>query len=1041
MRIKAIVLSFVVIGITATTFIYHFTNNQNRYTARENAKQQSAGIMGGDEYLRQVRANVHTGEFNPNDALQALKQIPQIQYGKKSNLGLDWESMGPIDVGGRTRDFIIDNQNPDRFITGGVSGGIFVSDNKGLNWKPVEGLPNLIVSTMDQGTNGTIYVGTGSRFEGSAPMPGTGIYKSTDGENFEVLSATIPNAYELPSNSNPWPYINRLAVDPSNDDIVYAGTNLGLYRTSDGGQTWTSVFSFDCGITGSGPSSYGIDDVKILPSGRVIIGARSGVFYSDNPAASCGWTGTSSFTGNGRIALAFCQADPNYVYAITVTGGGQLDNIFKSTDGGLSWEENLPKAPTETQDPTFELFGSNGQGIYDLAIEVFPNNCENLMIGGVQLFRIQSAWARVASTFAPKQSGIYVHADKHYFKFNPNNPNQLFVASDGGIGVTNNASSAQPQFSTLNRNYVTTQFYDIDITGSGKIAGGTQDNGSIMLDPSLPSSAGREEIKLLGGDGFGTKFSTLSEDIVFTTLYYNQVTKITLPNITNQFFERQGSFDSPSPYAGVGSAPFRSVIDIWETENDTLSRDSITFTADTVEQVLATLSSSDVAFSGTVEPNQPDAKIIPGSISFRNPALNRIQTFRDVDADGILYDQIGDSVGFYNYDTRQFQFRFPNTPSEQSDLFVYYAQRFDPGDTLRLRSRTLSYLFPAPLQVALNPGDSIRVQDPVQSIFAMVYNNGVVLTREALKSSIPGDNDYIDLSIVRNISGIRTIDFSPDGNQLFAGTGNGDVWRFTGMRQLFADNSDTPENVVSVERIFQTSGPIEGLSAHPEDLDKMLVSVAGYGNSNHIFELTGINAGATAISRNVQGNMPDFPVYDALYNLNDPSQVLLGTDFGIWSTNDIDAADVVWEQENELIGRVPVFRLLQQTLPPSQANNTGIIYAGTHGRGIWKTGSLVSSVPDYTSFDKPENMDLKVYPNPASYHTNIEFTSASKDNDPVTINIYDLNGKLVRTFQNRRKEAGKNIMRINTGDLPAGNYIAAVSSGKQYSTTRFVVMR
>lgn len=1023
--------------------VFHNVNKNARYTPRDNAEQSAPGIMGGDQYFREVRANVNTGEFNPQDVLAAQAKLPQLTKGKKSSIGLDWESMGPINVGGRTRDFLIDNQNPDRYITGGVSGGIFVSNNRGLRWERIEGLPNLIISTMDQGPNGTIYVGTGSRFEGSSPMPGTGIYKSTDGVNYEVLSSTIPVSYTFPTNNNPWAYVNRLAVDPTDDDIVYAGTNQGLFRTSDGGDSWTHVFSLACNLGGS---VVGIDDIKILPNGRVLLGARGGVFYSDNPSTPCDWTQSSPFTGHGRIALAYCQSDPDYVYAITVTqggffqAGGFLENIYKSTDAGLTWEVNTPRAPTEAQNPSFSLFGSNGQGIYDLAIEVFPNNCENLMIGGVQLWRIQGAWAQTASTFASRNSGIYVHADKHYFKFNPNNPSQLFIQSDGGIGVTNNASAPFPQYATLNRNYITTQFYDIDVDADGKVAGGTQDNGSIMLDPSLPSSAAREEIRLLGGDGFGTRFSTLG-DIVFVTLYFNQVTKITLPNISNAFFERSGSFDANSPFAGQGKAPFRSVIDIWETESDTLSRDSVTFRSDTVEQVLATLSSSDVAFSGTIEPLQPDAKIIPGSIRFRNPSTNRIQRFSDRDADGVIYDDTGDSIGVYNYSTRRFTLRFPSTPSEQSDLFVYYAQRFNAGDTLRLRSRTLNYIFNAPLQVALEPGDSIRVQDPVQSMFAMVYNNGVVITREALTKSIPESTDYIDLSNVREISGIREMDFSPDGNQLFVGTSNGQVWRFTGLRQLFADNRDTPENVVSVQQIFNTQGPIEGLAAHPTDLDKMLVCVAGYGNTNHIFELTGINAGGNATARNLQGNMEDFPVYDALYDINDPSTVLLGTDFGIWSTRDVNAANVVWEQENEKIGRVPVFRLLQQTLPPSEASNTGEIYAGTHGLGIWKTGSLVSSVPEFAEFTKPENMDLKVYPNPVSYEATIEFNAVGEDQKPVTVNIYDLNGQVVRTFQNNRKDAGKNILRFNASDLPNGNYIATVSSGNKYSTTRFVVMR
>src|SRR5690606_5774053 len=120
------------------------------------------GYKGSAEWLFSRRANQVTGEIDPADVLRARAQAKaMVAKAKKSSLGLQWEEMGPDNIGGRTRAFLISNQNSNVYFAASVSGGLFRSTNAGASWTPVnDQLDNLAVTCLAQAPNGDIYYGT-----------------------------------------------------------------------------------------------------------------------------------------------------------------------------------------------------------------------------------------------------------------------------------------------------------------------------------------------------------------------------------------------------------------------------------------------------------------------------------------------------------------------------------------------------------------------------------------------------------------------------------------------------------------------------------------------------------------------------------------------------------------------------------------------------------------------------------------------------------------------------------------------------------------
>ena len=133
------------------------------YTSIENrSKKNKEGIDVAQDYLTDRKANKLTGKVDLQDVRKAREQVNMHKAMRSSASVLEWEEMGPDNVGGRTRAVLIDKDNPSRIYAGSVSGGLWISESGGRAWRKYsDELANLNISCITQASNGDIYFGTG----------------------------------------------------------------------------------------------------------------------------------------------------------------------------------------------------------------------------------------------------------------------------------------------------------------------------------------------------------------------------------------------------------------------------------------------------------------------------------------------------------------------------------------------------------------------------------------------------------------------------------------------------------------------------------------------------------------------------------------------------------------------------------------------------------------------------------------------------------------------------------------------------------------
>lgn len=354
-------------------------------------------------------------------------------------------------------------------------------------------------------------------------------------------------------------------------------------------------------------------------------------------------------------------------------------------------------------------------------------------------------------------------------------------------------------------------------------------------------------------------------------------------------------------------------------------------------------------------------------------------------------------------------------------------QNYQIGDTIIVRSSTSSYPFPHVLTTPLNAGDTIYVQDIVTTKFYVGINNAVIMTRE-VHNFARTPKWYL----IANISGmVQSMAISNCGNFLFVGTTQGRVYRLSNL--WFANDSlsasagtttnPNPYHVIEVKQIANFSGrSVNGIAIDPNNPARVVVVLGNYGNQYYVyFSQNALSETPTFIQK--QGNLPKMPVYSALIELTNENTVILGTELGVFMTTNITATSPTWTDENiNGMARVPVYSLKQQTRWLPGVTNYGIIYAGTHGRGIYECQNFVK-LPEYAN-SSSNYKNLKIYPNPSSDFITLETSLTGY----LTINIFNIDGKLVQT-SSFNTEAGKNPT-IQISHLNEGIYIIQVIVNK-----------
>jgi len=209
------------------------------------------------------------------------------------------------------------------------------------------------------------------------------------------------------------------------------------------------------------------------------------------------------------------------------------------------------------------------------------------------------------------------------------------------------------------------------------------------------------------------------------------------------------------------------------------------------------------------------------------------------------------------------------------------------------------------------------------------------------------------------------------------------------------------------------------------DSNHVVVTLGGYGNSSYVFESKNA-CDLNPTWTNITGDLPSMPVYDAVIDVDDSRRIILGTDLGVWVTEN---GGTKWEESNNGMARVPVFEIRGYEWNPWEGMS---MYIGTHGRGYFKSTTLLTGTKNIAS----NKLNATVAPNPTSDLTQISFT-ASKSGI-ARLSVYDLSGKVVLT-QNIQIVNGANKAQLNVSGLKQGYYLASVSGDVNTKAVKILV--
>ncbi len=989
-----------------------FQPNEKVFYTGDEKKIEGNYAEGHARYLSLIRANPFTGKVSAGAVKKAVKQANENPVYKKQNNDFSWQSKGPDNIGGRTRAIVTSNQEDNVVFAGGVSGGLWRSDNGGTSWQPVpyEGAnryKSLSIVCMEQASNGGIYFGTGEQGfaagsyktgrSGKTGHIGMGMWKSTDdGETWKHLKNTIPNS-PFTSSTDGWNNVHELTIHPEKPEMVLAATDKGIKISKDGGQSWSKSSVGDNGLY----SNNVFLEVIFSPNGSTVYAAsKEKVFKSTDKGQNFTMLNDSDQdalpkSGLGRIEIAIAPSDPDFVYLSMVSGSfdtrDQLRGIYLSRDNGDTWE-TLAKGSGLFY--PFSRGGNFAQGTYNNAMEVDPTQKDRLFLGGVQFwtwngggdFDAKGQWNQAASNQQFDKNDRYMHVDHHEITFDMDvNPPVMYVGNDGGVFKTkgNFTQENLPRYKEVNTGYNTTQFYAFDAAKSGDIMGGTQDNNTLKLQKN--GYTGKSFEPVIGGDGFYCEIADINNDIFIGESINANINRSrdAGESIDQISFEKIDNLGSKTLF----NNPFK----LYENLNDSLSKDSVTYSA-TNEVVLE---------AGEV-----------------------IDTVKD------------ENLPLYNSDDEHFK-----SLGDQSFEAKKAIAKL-PGEKVKVLSRN-SVKFPYKLTKALAPLDVIKVQDPVRTFFTLPLRNEIWLTDQMLNFSVnPSWFKLADVSLQTPM----VLDYTPDGNTLYVGGWDRNLsrlYRIEGLRTAHFDEGEFDQSELDVQLIETFENVVTGISIDPNDEDRLLVTCGNYGTKKHVFYSQNAMQAANAVNFEAldnlgpeAANLPTMPVYDGLFRQDSAKQVFVGTEMGVWFLN-LDKRNQGWIEVNEGMPRVAT-HMVRQVKPTEWATGPRI-YAATHGRGIFYTSSTNPSAgTDDWQRGSNSNFDpsLKVYPNPAGSYANVQY-DVSKGFDGY-LQVIDLKGQVVKQNPipgNGRKETEP----IPVSDLKPGTYIVRIQGNQFDKQTKLTI--
>ena len=435
------------------------------------------------------------------------------KYDDSTFAGLELRGIGPALVSGRVVDIAVDPRDKRVWYVAVAAGGVWKTTNNGTTFTPVFDDQNSFsigCVTIDPNDSLTVWAGSGENNSQRAVSWGDGVYKSSDGGKSWTNVGLGKSEH-----------IGKIVVDPRDSNVVYVaaqgplwapGGDRGLYKTIDGGKTWKAVLTIS--------ENTGVTDVVLDPSNPDILyaasyqrrrhvytlingGPESAIHKSTDGGAT--WTKLTKGLPKenmGRIGLAIPASKPKTVYAI-IEAARRSGGFFRSNDGGANFE----KASSY----------SGGGAQYYAEIFTDPNDAERIYAMDVYARVSDDAgktWKRIGENFK--------HVDNHVIWIDPANSDHVIMGCDGGLYESYDRTATW----NFKANLPITQFYRIsadDALPFYNVYGGTQDNFALGGPSRTTTSHGivnSDWYTTFVGDGFRTMADPKNPNIVYGETQY-----------------------------------------------------------------------------------------------------------------------------------------------------------------------------------------------------------------------------------------------------------------------------------------------------------------------------------------------------------------------------------------------------------------------------------------------------------------------------------------------------------------------------------------
>ncbi len=877
--------TIVLIGTTLLTFIIFYNQSHPPLSKAElmgikaekspKRDQPAAAAQWMNQFLETQKPDRSPAQLNQQFRQELLVREAQNRGAAANFPDFNFEELGPGVFGGRVRAFTSLPSDSNVLLTGGVSGGVWKTENGGQKWRPINDfLPTLAVSSLvrDPNNENKVYMGTGEGFFNVDAQRGAGIYVSNNfGDSWSQLSGT--------DNSNFY-YVNRLAkIDGQN--VLLAATRTGIHRSTDDGSSWTEV-------SGHATAGRGFVDLKTNPTNanhvlavhygnpngaptEVTVNSPAGI--AGNYAAGLSTFGTQSFNVTGDLELVDDGTGTDACQALV---GFTSGNIALIDRGECNFTVKVQNAENAGASAVIVANNVPGDGFFNMSGTDPGINIGSVMISFEDGQTIRNELNNTVNATIG-QSGNFVY-DRFIMESTDAGLNWAVLDDTSGLPDTN-VGRIEVAFGSDGVMYAAVANEADQTRGLWRSPGQGLNFAKTASNTAFIERQGWYDLVIAVDPSDSDKVFMGAVDQFVTTNAGTTITKNTVWNpsggqIPDYVHADQHIYyfdpnDSNTLFVGSDGGIFKSSDGGQNYEN--------------INSNFYVSQSYGIAV-------KPDGSLLTSGTQDNGSQLY----FGD---DDVWLEWRGGDGGYSAWDQQNGTYVYGSNP--RGGMFGSSNNGYNVATIFLPDTSGAGFIQP----FTLDPNDGSRMLVGTDNLF---FSENIRSLGSATFTDVSGAVGQISATTISSVN----------GNQAFGGT--------TGGTLIKVDNLGTGNNVTNISAGLQAGSDVTDIFVDPTDLtgNTLIVTQADYAG-NRISRSTDGGTNWTSVS----GNLPDIPLFAVVADPANTDTFFVGSELGLFVTEDITAGSPVWSRYD--FG--PAFTRIIDLVW-----NNDSLYIGTHGRGTYK---------------------------------------------------------------------------------------------------------